>query len=106
MLRAGAPTLAIAILAAVASLSGTARAQFGDQVQRQAQCELSAIGTTRSPLALSWIKTACNQLAINTGLLGESNRRFHECLVNNLSGVQLDEAAAQVVSSCRNAYPP
>jgi hypothetical protein len=82
------------------------RAQFIDDQQRQAQCELSAIGTTRSRLAVDWIRTACNRLAIDSGLLNESNRQFHTCLVRNLSGVQSDAAADRIITSCRTAYPP
>jgi hypothetical protein len=82
-------------------------AQFIDEQQRQAQCELSAIGNTRSRLALSWIRTACNRLAIDTGFaIDESNRRFHLCLLQYLSGVQSDAAANQVITACRTSYPP
>ena len=81
------------------------RAQWDDQ-QKQAQCELSAIGNTRSPLAINWIRTACNQIAINSGLLNESNTRFHTCLVQHLSGVQSDIAASRVISACRTSFPP
>ena len=83
-----------------------ARAQLMDPQQAQAQCELSAIGSTRSDLALSWIRTACNRLAVDTGPLHESNRRFHECLVRNLSGVQRDSAASQIINACRVSFPP
>jgi len=85
----------------------SSHAQFiGDQ-QRQAQCELSAIGTTRSRAAIDWIRTACNRLAIDANsLLNESNRPFYLCLVQNLSGAQSDAAANQIIASCRTAYPP
>src|SRR5205807_2512096 len=43
--------------------------------QKQAQCELSAIGATRSAVALQSIRTACNWLVVNEGsLLNESLR--------------------------------
>jgi hypothetical protein len=80
-------------------------AQFNAE-QRQAQCELGAIGTTRSRLAIDWIRTACNRLAIDTGPLNERNRLFYNCLLNNLSGVQNDAAADRIISACRTAYPP
>jgi hypothetical protein len=86
--------------------TGAAQAQFYDPQQAQAQCELSAIGSTRSTLALSWIRTACNRLAVDTGPLHESNRRFHQCLVQNLSGVQRDSAADQIINACRISFPP
>jgi hypothetical protein len=97
---------AVVLLAATVISIGSARAQFFDPQQAQAQCELSAIGSTRSDLALSWIRTACNRLAVDTGPLHESNRRFHECLVRNLSGVQRDSAASQIINACRISFPP
>jgi hypothetical protein len=97
---------AVVLLAATVISIGSARAQFFDSQQAQAQCELSAIGSTRSDLALSWIRTACNRLAVDTGPLHESNRRFHECLVRNLSGVQRDSAASQIINACRISFPP
>jgi len=97
----------VSVLFAMTLVSiGSTRAQLFDPDQAQAQCELSAIGTTRSSLALSWIRTACNRLAVDTGPLHESNRRFHECLVRNLSGVQRDEAASRVINACRISFPP
>ena len=72
--------------------------------QKQAQCELSAIGGTRSALALQTIRSACNWLVINEGsLLNESLRPFYVCLVQNLSGAQSDAAANAIVSACRAA---
>ena len=98
---------AFAVLPAMSVLLGSAQAQFIGEQQRQAQCELQAIGSTRSSLALDWIRTACNRLAIDSGFsLNESNRQFHNCLLQHLSGVQNDRAAAQVINSCRTAYPP
>jgi len=74
--------------------------------QKQAQCELSAIGGTRSALALQTIRSACNWLVINEGsLLNESLRPFYVCLVQNLSGAQSDAAANAIVSACRAANP-
>ena len=74
--------------------------------QKQAQCELSAIGSTRSALALQTIRSACNWLVINEGsLLNESLRPFYLCLVQNLSGAQNDAAAGAIVSACRAANP-
>jgi len=104
MLRALRATLALATLS---MLLDPAQGQFIDEQQRQAQCELSAIGTTRSRLAVDWIRTACNRLAVDSGfMLNESNRQFHTCLLQHLSGVQNDAAAAQIINSCRTAYPP
>ena len=60
---------------AVVPLAG--QAQFTDRNKTQAQCELSAIRDTRSSVAIAWIRTACNWLAMNTGSLNESNRRFY-----------------------------
>jgi primosomal replication protein N len=78
--------------------------QAQSQAQRQAQCELSAIGATRSAVALATIRTACNWLVVNEGsLLNESLRPFYLCLVQNLSGAQDDRAANAIVSACRAA---
>jgi hypothetical protein len=74
------------------------------QSQKQAQCELSAIGSTRSALALQTIRSACNWLVINEGsLLNESLRPYYVCLVQNLSGAQSDAAANAIISACRAA---
>ena len=73
-------------------------------VERQAQCELSAIRYTRSALAIQFIRSACNWLALNgDSLLDESGRGYHVCLVQQLSGVQADQAAGAIVSACRRA---
>ena len=72
--------------------------------QKQAQCELSAIGGTRSALALQTIRSACNWLVINEGsLLNESLQPYYLCLVQNLSGAQSDAAAGAIISACRAA---
>jgi hypothetical protein len=95
------------IVPVILALGASAQAQFIGEEQRQAQCELSAIGNTRSRLAIDWIHTACNRLAVDTGgLLNESNRQFHLCLVQNLSGAQSDAAANRIIAACRTAYPP
>jgi len=96
----------LALFAAAAPVAA-AQAQFIGEQQKQAQCELSAIGATRSRLAIDWIRTACNRLAVDAdSLLNESSRQFHQCLVQNLSGAQSDAAANQIISACRTAYPP
>jgi hypothetical protein len=75
-------------------------------VERQAQCELSAIRDTRSALAIQFIRSACNWLALNgDSLLNESGRDYHVCLVQQLSGVQADQAAGAIVSACRRSTP-
>ena len=75
--------------------------------ERQAQCELSAIRDTRSALAIQFIRSACNWLALNgDSLLNESGRGYHVCLVQQLSGVQADQAAGAIVSACRTLAPP
>src|SRR3954470_20865203 len=95
------------LLVSLAIAAPAAQAQFIGEQQRQAQCELSAIGATRSRLAIDWIRTACNRLAVDAdSLLNESSRQFHQCLVQNLSGAQSDAAANQIISACRTAYPP
>jgi hypothetical protein len=106
MLRVFRAVRAALVLLTLAFSIGAARAQLFDPQQAQAQCELSAIGSTRSNLALGWIRTACNRLAVDTGPLHESNRRFHDCLVRNLSGVQRDSAASQIINACRISFPP
>ena len=92
---------AIVVAGAVLSQPQPSRAQ---SAQKQAQCELSAIGGTRSALALQTIRSACNWLVINEGsLLNESLRPYYVCLVQNLSGAQSDAAANAIVSACRAA---
>jgi hypothetical protein len=93
---------AIALAASMLVVSEPGRAQFANE--RQAQCELSAIGSTRSLIAIQRIRSACNWLAVNEGsLLNEDLRPFYLCLVQNLSGAQSDAAAAAIENACRAA---
>jgi len=104
--RRAAPAIMWAVILAghVMCLPGSAEAQFSPQAQ--AQCELSAIGSTRSAFAIQTIRSACNWLAVNEGsLLNESLRPYYVCLVQNLSGAQSDAAAGAIVSACRAANP-
>jgi hypothetical protein len=103
--RAAPAILSVLILAGpIICQSESTRAQSAGQ--KQAQCELSAIGATRSAVALQNIRTACNWLVINEGsLLNESLRPFYLCLVQNLAGAQDDRAAGAIVSACRAANP-
>ena len=104
--RARLHTLTGAVAAAVAvlALSGPVAAQT--DLERKAQCELSAIRDTRSPLAVQYIRSACNWLAINgDSLLNESSRGYYVCLVRQLSGAQSNEAAAAIMSACRTSNP-
>ena len=106
--RARAPVAmvtAIVVAGALFSSSGSAVAQTS--LEKQAQCELSAIRDTRSALAIRFIRSACNWLALNgDSLLNESSRGYHVCLVRELSGAQADEAAVAIVSACRTSSPP
>jgi len=104
MRRAPAIMSAIVLFGALAGLPGSSDAQF-DTGRQQAQCELSAIGNTRSAVAIQTIRSACNWLALNEGsLLNESLRGFYLCLVQNLSGAQDDAAAGVIVSACRTTH--
>lgn len=95
----------IAVAGTLLSSSGSVIAETS--VERQAQCELSAIRDTRSALAIQFIRSACNWLALNgDSLLQESSRGYHVCLVQQLSGVQADQAAGAIVSACRTLAPP
>jgi len=96
-------TLAALMLAAAPALSA-----FGqDAAQQQARCELAALGNTRSALAIQLIRSACNWLALNgDSLLNAGSRPYYACLLERLSGVQADEAAAAITAACRSAYPP
>jgi hypothetical protein len=95
---------AIIVAVTLLSSSGSANAQTG--MENQAQCELSAIRDTRSALAIQFIRSACNWLALNgDSLLNEGSRNYYVCLVRQLSGVQADEAAGAILSACRASYP-
>ncbi len=84
--------------------AGPAAAQAAEE--KQAQCELSAIRDTRSPLAVQYIRSACNWLALNgDSLLNERSRGYYICLVQQLSGAQGNEAAAAIISACRTSNP-
>jgi hypothetical protein len=101
----------LAILAAIVvagTLLSSSRSVIAQtSMEKQAQCELSAIRDTRSALAIQFIRSACNWLALNgDSLLDESSKGYHVCLVRQLSGVQADEAAAAIISACRTSSPP
>ena len=96
-----------AIVAAGTLLSSSAFVMAQTSMEKQAQCELSAIRDTRSALAIQFIRSACNWLALNgDSLLNESSKGYYVCLVRQLSGVQADEAAGAIVSACRTSSPP
>jgi hypothetical protein len=95
---------AIVVAGTLLSSSGSVTAQGA--MERQAQCELSAIRDTRSPRAIQFIRSACNWLALNgDSLLNESSKGYYVCLVRQLSGAQADEATAAIVSACRTSNP-
>jgi hypothetical protein len=103
--RAHALLAAILVAGTLLSSSGSVIAQTS--MEKQAQCELSAIRDTRSALAIQFIRSACNWLALNgDSLLNESSKGYHVCLVRQLSGVQADEAAGAIVSACRTSSQP
>jgi hypothetical protein len=96
---------AIVVAGTLLSSSGSAIAQTS--MEKQAQCELSATRDTRSVLAIQFIRSACNWLALNgDSLLNESSKGYYVCLVRQLSGVQADGAARAIVSACRTSSPP
>jgi hypothetical protein len=96
---------AIVVAGTLLSSSGSVIAQTS--MEREAQCQLSAIRDTRSALAIRVIRSACNWLALNgDSLLNESSKGYYVCLVRQLSGVQADEAAGAIVSACRTSSPP
>ena len=110
---ANAQVVTVRLLAILAAMvAGTLLSSSGSVIaqttmERQAQCELSAIHDTRSALAIQFIRSACNWLALNgDSLLNESSKNYHVCLVRQLSGVQADQAAGAIASACRTSYPP
>jgi hypothetical protein len=91
---------------AVAFLSFSAPAVAQTDLERKAQCELSAIRDTRSALAVQYIRSACNWLVVNgDSLLNASSKGYYVCLVRQLSGAQSNEAAAAIMSACRTSNP-
>lgn len=104
---ARAPSRILAgVVAAAALFSFSAPVVAQTEIERKAQCELSAIRDTRSPLAVQYIRSACNWLAVNgDSLLNESGKGYYICLVRQLSGAQANEAAAAIISACRTSNP-
>lgn len=102
------PLLAILTAIVVATLLSSSEFAIAQtSMEQQAQCELSAIRDTRSSLAIQFIRSACNWLALNgDSLLNERSKGYYVCLVRQLSGVQADEAAGAIVSACRKSSPP
>jgi len=105
--RALAPTRLVTAIVVAATLLSSSVSVIADTIgERQARCELSAIRDTRSALAVQFIRSACNWLALyGDSLLNESSRGYHVCLVQELSGVQADQAAGAIVSACRRLTP-
>ena len=94
----------VIVAGAFLSFSGPVVAQT--DIEKQAQCELSAIRDTRSPLAVQYIHSACNWLVVNgDSLLNASSKGYYICLVRQLSGAQSNEAAAAIMSACRASNP-
>lgn len=94
----------VVVAATVFAFPGSVVAQT--DMERQAQCELSAIRDTRSPLAVQYIRSACNWLVVNgDSLLNASSKGYYICLVRQLSGAQSNEAAAAIMSACRTSNP-
>jgi hypothetical protein len=94
----------VVFAATAASFSAPGLAQT--DMERQAQCELFAIRDTRSALAVQYIRSACNWLAVNgDSLLNASSKGYYVCLVRQLSGAQSNEAAAAIMSACRTSNP-
>ncbi|MBR0713144.1 hypothetical protein JQ632_04190 [Bradyrhizobium liaoningense] len=95
----------------VAGVAGTLVSSAGSAIaqsaqERQAQCELSFVRDTRSALAVQYIRSACNWLALNgDSLLNERSRGYYICLVQQLSGAQANEAATAIISACRTSNP-
>src|SRR5437870_420184 len=89
--------MGVVVAGALVSFSGSVVAQT--DIEKQVQCELSAIRDTRSPLAVQYIRSACNWLAVNgDSLLNESSKGYYICLVRQLSGAQGNDAAAAIIS--------
>ncbi|MBR0709419.1 VF_A0006 family four-cysteine protein [Bradyrhizobium liaoningense] len=105
--RARGPSHVLAGLVAAATLlSFSAPVLAQSDMEKQAQCELSAIRDTRSPLAVQYIRSACNWLVVNgDSLLNASSKGYYVCLVRQLSGAQSNEAAAAIMSACRASNP-
>jgi hypothetical protein len=98
------PLAGAVVAVAFLSFSGPVAAQ--SDMERQAQCELSAIRDTRSALAVQYIHSACNWLVVNgDSALNASSKGYYVCLVRQLSGAQGNEAAAAIISACRTSNP-
>ncbi|MBR0836653.1 hypothetical protein JQ612_25980 [Bradyrhizobium manausense] len=94
------------VVVAAAAVAASSLAAAQTDMEKQAQCELSAIRDTRSPLAVQYIRSACNWLAVNgDSLLNASSKGYYVCLVRQLSGAQSNEAAAAIMSACRTSNP-
>jgi hypothetical protein len=105
--RAHARLAILATIVAAAALLLSSGSVIAETVpEKQARCELSAIRDTRSALAVQFIRSACNWLALyGDSLLNESGVGYHVCLVRELSGVQADQGAGIIVSACRTSNP-
>ncbi len=93
--------------ALVALLGASAPAQtLNDTMNRQADCELDHIRDTRSALAVGKIKEACNYLALDTSSMHPRQRGYALCLLRVVPGSQSDLATNEIISACRQRFPP
>lgn len=76
---------------------------MADQETLQADCELKHLKHIRSSAAVALVRSACNFLSgwSATMELEKVERRYNECLLDELPGVLNDQAALLISQACR-----
>jgi hypothetical protein len=94
------------VSAVLAASCPAARAQVTIDARRQvAQCVLQYGAGATAPVAVSAIRSACDELVFEPGPLHDRDRQYDRCLLQYLGNAQSDAAARQVISSCRQLVP-
>jgi hypothetical protein len=77
-----------------------AMAQIALGGQQADRCMLPKIKNTRSVVAVSSIRNACTKIYNNGRFLPTSERRYYNCLLQNLPGTENDTSAQHISNIC------
>ncbi|MDX2221971.1 MAG: hypothetical protein SFV21_04430 [Rhodospirillaceae bacterium] len=94
---------------AVAGANAPVDAQNGalglrDQAHVENECKLTYLRNTKSSAARSYIEKACNFRSLTTsgGALAQTERVFHDCILEVLPGTEDDRNAVQLANACKS----
>jgi hypothetical protein len=75
-----------------------------DQLREERECRLAHLRNTKSATARSYIEKACNFRALpsSDGALAQTERVFHDCILEVLPGTEDDRNAVQLANDCKS----